>query len=277
VRPKPPVSVLRLFPDERRHLLTLLRELSAEQWAAPTECAGWSTKDLAAHLLGDDMNKLAAGRDGYTASTLSRSPSWEELVAFVNSRNEEWVAALRRLSPQILIDLLTWTGDPLLRYFQSLDPTELGEAVSWAGPGAAPRWLDIAREYTERWVHQEQIRAAVGVPGLRERPLFHPVLDTFAHALPHTYRDAAADQGTHIRLVVTGAAGGTWSLVKTEGQWALLLDVETPPTSVVTLDEEAAWRLFTKGIDPVAVRKRATIEGDQTLGLVMLRAVAIIA
>jgi hypothetical protein len=34
---------------------------------------------------------------------------------------------------------------------------------------------------------------------------------------------------------------------------------------------------FTKGIDPVAVRKRATIEGDLTLGLVMLRTVAIIA
>jgi hypothetical protein len=107
--------------------------------------------------------------------------------------------------------------------------------------------------------------------------LFHPILDTCVHALPHTYRDVAAGQGTHIRLVVTGEAGGAWSLVKVEELWALLLDAETRPTSVVTLDEEVAWRLFTKRIDPVAARTRMTIEGDRTLGAVMLQAVAIIA
>jgi hypothetical protein len=192
-------------------------------------------------------------------------------------RGEVWVAALRRLSPQILIDLSSWTCEPVLDYFRSLDLAEIGEPVSWAGPAPAPRWLDIAREYTERWVHQEQIRAAVGASGLREPRLFHPVLDTFVHALPHTYRDVAAAEGSHIRLVVTGEAGGVWSLVKVQELWALFLDVETPPSSVVTLDEEAAWRLFTKGIDAGAARERATIEGDQILGAALLQAVAIIA
>lgn len=277
VRPKPPVRVLDLFSDERRHLLTLLSELSAEQWTAPTECAGWSVKDLVAHLLGDDMNRLAGGRDGYRSSTPSQSPTWEELVAFVNGRNEAWVIALRRLSPQLLIDLLSWTGDRVLAYFQSLDPMEVGDPVSWAGPTAAPRWLDMAREYTERWVHQQQIRVAVGAPGLRERRLFHPVLDTFVHALPHTYREVAVADGSHVRLVITGEAGGAWSLLRAQELWALFVDVKTPPTCVVTLDEEAAWRLFTRGIDAAAARKRAAIEGDEILGAVLLRGVAIIA
>jgi hypothetical protein len=59
--------------------------------------------------------------------------------------------------------------------------------------------------------------------------------------------------------------------------WSLHKDVETPPTSTVALDQETAWRLFTRAIDPAAARERATIEGDTALGDVTLRTVSIIA
>lgn len=177
----------------------------------------------------------------------------------------------------MLIDLLGWGGEQVLAYFRSLDPQAIGGPVSWAGPEPAPHWLDMAREYTERWVHQEQIRDAVGVTGLREPLLFHPVLDTFAHALPHAYRDVAAADGTHVRLVVTGQAGGQWSVIKRGGRWGLFVGVETPPVSVVTMDEDLAWRLFSKGVDADAARHRTSIEGDHALGAVVLTALAIIA
>lgn len=275
--PKPPVIVLDLFSEERRRLLALLGELSPDQWEAHTACPGWSVKDIVAHLLGDDLGRLARGRDGTGTATSSTSPSWEELVAFINRRNDEWVGALRRLSPRVLIDLLGWGGEQVLAYFRSLDPQAIGGPVSWAGPEPAPHWLDMAREYTERWVHQEQIRDAVGVTGLREPRLFHPVLDTFAHALPHAYRDVAAADGTHVRLVVTGQAGGQWSVIKRGGRWGLFVGVETPPVSVVTMDEDLAWRLFSKGVDADAARHRTSIEGDHALGAVVLTALAIIA
>jgi len=121
------------------------------------------------------------------------------------------------------------------------------------------------------------VKAEGQQPGLRERRLFHPVFDTFVHALPHTYREVAVADGSHVRLVITGEAGGAWSLLRVQELWALFVDVKTPPTCVVTLDEEAAWRLFTRGIDAAAARKRAAIEGDEILGAVLLRAVAIIA
>jgi hypothetical protein len=153
---------------------------------------------------------------------------------------------------------------------------ELGGSVAWAGPAPAPRWLDMAREYTERWVHQEQIREAVGTEGLRDKQLFHPVLDTFVHALPHTYRAVTATEGTHVRIAVTGSGGGDWSLVMHSGQWGLFVDVETEALSVVTLDSDTAWRLFTKGIGVAELAPRVTIQGDQSLGEVALKAVAMI-
>jgi hypothetical protein len=59
--------------------------------------------------------------------------------------------------------------------------------------------------------------------------------------------------------------------------WSLHKDVETPPTSTVALDQETAWRLFTRAIDPATAHDRANIEGDAALGEVVLRTVSIIA
>jgi hypothetical protein len=59
--------------------------------------------------------------------------------------------------------------------------------------------------------------------------------------------------------------------------WSLHTDLETPPTSTVTLDQETAWRLFTRAIDPSTAGGRADIEGDAALGVVVLHTVSIIA
>jgi uncharacterized protein (TIGR03083 family) len=277
VKPKRPVIVLDLFPEERQELLGLLSGLPTEAWLAPTACPGWTVKDLAAHLLAVDFQNLSHGRDHYPSSPFTATPGWDELVDFINRWNEEWVRAARRLSPHVLIELLAFGGERTLAYFASLDSLAPGPVVSWAGLDPAPSWLHVAREYTERWVHQEQIREAVGVPGLRRRRLFHPVLDTFIHALPRTYRDVPAPDDSHLELVIAGEAGGSWSLVRQGGRWDLFEDVHLEPTSIVTLDEDTAWRLFTRGIDRDAARARITLAGDGALGSVMLDTVAIIA
>lgn len=56
-----------------------------------------------------------------------------------------------------------------------------------SGP-AASVWLDAAREYTEFWVHQQQVRDAVGRPGANSGRLTWPVVDTFLRAVPHALR-----------------------------------------------------------------------------------------
>ena len=98
-------------------------------------------------------------------SRTRRLNSWDDFVAFINDLNDVWVKATRRLSPAVLCDLLGFAGRQVCAYFDSLDPYADGGPVEWAGPEPAPVWLDLAREYTERWHHQQQIRDAVGKPG----------------------------------------------------------------------------------------------------------------
>jgi hypothetical protein len=135
----------------------------------------------------------------------------------------------------------------------------------------------VAREYTERWVHQQHIRDAVGKPGLTERRFFGPVLDAFARALPHTLRNSDAPGGARVRLVIAGEAGGAWTARRDADGWTLVAGDEEPAEATVTMDQELAWRLFTKGVDAETVGQRVTISGDAGLAEPVLGMVSVIA
>lgn len=275
-----PVLVNALFPAERAALLALLEALSPEQWSLPTICPGWSVHDIALHLLGDDIGFIARRRDRFYPTPPPPHgdlAQWEPLVALINEQNATWVRALRRTSPPLLCQLLKVTGDAFAGTLAQLDLMALGGPVSWAGPDPAPIWLDSAREYTERWIHQQQIRDAVGQPGLQDQRYLAPVIATLVHALPHTLRNTVAAEGTTLRLVITGDAGGTWTTVVHAGRWRFTTELVREPTAEVTLTAERAWRLFTKGLTPAEAALAVTIVGDQALGRMVLALVAIIA
>ena len=275
LEPPQPVIVVDLFPEILDALLRLHSSLSAEDWQQPTVCPGWSVKDVALHLLGGELGNLAHRRDGYWLG--ASTSGWEELVTAINDWNEGWVQAARRISPRLLIDLLALTGLQLCDYFRSLDPYALGGPVSWAGPQPAPVWLDIAREYTERWHHQQHIREAVNKPGLKEPKFMAPVLSAFAWALPQTYRTTHAAQNTCVTLTVTGESGGQWSILQERGEWVLCQGAPDQPAAEAMLDADDAWRLFTRGLSPDAARERLVVIGDQALGGKVLEMVSIIA
>lgn len=275
---KPPELVLtsHLFPELRQHLLSLLSGLSERDWQRPTSAGKWNVKDVALHLLGGDIGNLSRRRDKHS-SFGPASLEWKDLVAFINSINESWVVAAQRISPRLLCDLLAHVGPQIEEYFQSLDPFELGDAVSWAGPNPAPQWLDVAREYTERWHHQQQIRDATGKPGLYEPRLFSPVLDTFVRALPYTFRNVDAAEGTFVQVSIAGPGGGDWAIRKCAANWELL-EGKAPEAAVeVTLLSEYAWRIFTKGIRGAEALRRARIRGDNRLGTKVIEMVSVIA
>ena len=78
-----PIIVVDLFPEILEKLLALLSDLSADDWARPTACSHWSVKDVALHLLGDDVHILSWQRDNH--SSAASAASWEELVTFINT------------------------------------------------------------------------------------------------------------------------------------------------------------------------------------------------
>jgi hypothetical protein len=226
-------------------------------------------KDVAAHILDGQVRRLSLARDNYIPPGPAVT-THEETVRMINRMNADWVAAARRLSPTLLIEMLEWTAPQLWRYFASLDPD--GPAVfpvSWAGETQSKNSFDIAREFTEQWHHQQQIRDAVKASPLTDAKWLRPVLETFVRALPHAYRNTQASAGAAVNFIIEGPAGGTWQILRAGESWKLLANPAPGALAAIRIDQDAAWRLFTKG------SINAIIEGDQELGKVALQAVAI--
>lgn len=268
------IMIVDRFAPLRAHLLTLLAELGEADWARPTAAPGWSVKDVTAHLWGGDVAILSGKRDGFRSA--QQIDSYDQLVELVDRLNREWVLAARRLSPRLLREFLAFCGPEVEACFSSLDPMQMGGPVGWAGSDPAPVWFDLAREFTERWHHQQQIRDATGRPPLYDPYFLTPVLDTFVRALPYAFRNATAPAETSVRFEISGAAGGIWYVYKTDAVWTLLLDSPTEPATTVVLPQDVVWRLFTKGMDRDKARSLAVIGGRVDLAALIFATTAII-
>jgi uncharacterized protein (TIGR03083 family) len=268
----PRIDARDLFADERDALVTVLEGLDESRWQAATACPGWTVKDIAAHVVGDDVGRLARTRDGFSGVG---PRDGEDLARFIDRINDEWVVAARRMSPQLLVACLRWTGAQVNSMWRVARLDDFGEPVSWAGPEPAPVWLDAARDVTEYWVHHQQIRESVG-----ESPLLVPhvvgvVVDTFMRALPHTLRSEERPLGTRLTVVVDGPGAGSWTIERDRNGWRFA-PPEPHADSIVRIDVDTAWRVCTRGIDPDTARGRAVVTGDEALGHAALEIVSII-
>jgi hypothetical protein len=228
----------------------------------------------AAHVLADHAGRLSAWRDGYR---VLHPNSGETFSGFIHRINNEWVHAARRLSPRRLVDLSADLGDQVVRFWQSVDINAFGWPVSWAGLESAPIWLDAARDFTEYWTHQQQIREAANRAVPADPACLGPVIDTFLRALPYTLRHAPAPDGTTLRMTVTGAGGGTWTCTRTAGRWELRDRCSSDdPDARIELDADTTWRLCTRAITPDQAIGRAHVQGNQRLTSAALNIISII-
>jgi uncharacterized protein (TIGR03083 family) len=276
IEPLKPILTAYLFPKLEALLLDLLRSLSLEDWEKQTVSPKWKVKDVAAHLLDTPLRGVSIARDSY----LPESPqinSSAELATYINRLNRDGVNVYRRLSPAVLISMMEVASKLLADYHASRDPlAQAPYGVSWSGEDTSANWFDTAREYTERWHHQQQIRLAVNKPGIMSRELYYPVLDCFLRALPFTYRTISAKPGTLVQIIISGEYGGLWYLYRAEDGWRLIGEPSGEKVSETTIPQEIAWRIFTKGIDRESAESQVTVTGDAKLGLHVLGMISIV-
>lgn len=265
-QPVQPIYTADLFAPLHVQLMTVLRGLPDDAWHRPA-AGTWTVKDVAAHLLDGNVRQISFRRDRL-APLPPEEPitSYADLVRFIDGINAVWVKACGRVSPQLLVQFHELTGPAAAAVFTGLDPDAPALfGVAWAGEMTSANWFDTAREYTERWHHQQQIRDATGAPPLTGRKWLHPVLDTFVRALPHTYRDTAAAEGTAVVFAISGEAGDTWTLQRETARWTLHRGAAPAPGCRVETDQETAWRMMTKGLSAGAARPRVAVHGRTEL------------
>ena len=271
-----PIFTAHLFPKLEAKLIELLRSLKPEDWERQTLAPKWKVKDVAAHLLDTQIRKLAAARHDYKSEN-SKKLSPARLVTLINSLNAEGVRKYDRLPPDELISKMETASRESAEYHQALDPFSRAMfPVSWAGEEESANWFDTAREFTERWHHQQQIRLAVNKPGIMTREFYFPVLDCFLRALPYAYRNVAAKPGSLAQFNISGECGGSWHLFREGDAWTLIASPVGEKISQTTIPQDIAWRIFTKGIAFEESRTHVQVAGDEAVGFHILKMISIV-
>ncbi|PWN07284.1 maleylpyruvate isomerase N-terminal domain-containing protein [Rhodohalobacter mucosus] len=271
------IDAIPIFEKTQQELISLLESLSPEEWESPTSSADWRVKDIAAHLLDGDLRRLSIHRDGHRLPEPSAPPdTHESLVEYLDGLNADWIRASKRLSTALIIELTAFTTPKVVAHFRQLDPE--GTAlfpVGWAGETESQNWFDIAREYTEKWHHQQQIREAVGRPLLTDTLWLSPLIDTLIRGVPAVYNRYAADSGHEsMEIVISGSIHKRWMLSVSASGWDLYNPEEEKAETTIEMSDDTAWRLFTKRLHEDEALKRMRIYGNRDLGKLIAKTVS---
>lgn len=266
--PLPPTDTRGSFRPLCHEFAGVLRGLSPGDWERPTVAGTWRVRDVVAHLIDVGLRRLSFHRDRHAPPSPAADGS---LVGFINALNAEWVRASHRFSPAILLRLYEVTTEELASFVEGVrlaDPALF--PVSWAGEQRSDAWFDIGREFTEVWHHQMQVRDAVGAPEASDPRWLHLVLLVALRGLPYGLRETVAAAGSAVQLDVTGAAGGSWVLVRSNDRWELRAGRVESPTAALRLPDRVLGRVLFNAM-PVEEALAATeVRGEPGLARSLL-------
>ncbi|HEY2809664.1 MAG TPA: maleylpyruvate isomerase family mycothiol-dependent enzyme [Steroidobacteraceae bacterium] len=269
-------------------LLSLLDGFGADDWNRPTIHKDRSVKDLAAHLLHGSIRRVLSRTAAPELENLFRDINYrppaprnfldaEQLTRFIQEDNRAFMNAMSGVTPRVIRELIGRYDPELVRLFESLDQDAPGLGVVWAGQWQSPTWFDIAREYTEKWHHQQQLRDATGRPPLYDRALLVPALEIFARGLPYAYRRLRGTDGAAISIFVEAPADIAWTLRSQGGAWSLWRGSDRSCQTSVTVSPDLLWRVWTKGVPLAEAEESLTITGSLAHAAPLLAFVAIMA
>jgi hypothetical protein len=261
------IDTRKLFRKNAEELLNLLSSLHRKQWLSPTCYPNWKVRDIAVHLFQTGLGRLSKQRDKFPDSGMLPSLEFNQLNGIIFNSNESWNILFKNISPELITGLLTISELELCSLIEALPLEE--EAffpVAWAGDTVSQNWFDIAREWTERWHHHQQIREALGAESLTQREFLFPVIDTLIRAVPWWYSSLAVETGTQIRVNISGNSGGLWTIIKTDDIWLLKSGISDEKMQAeIELSDDTAWRFLTRSISVPRARNMIKFKGDSRL------------
>ena len=276
--PPPPVDTRAFFRPVSSSLVALLRDLPPADFERPTIAGTWVVRDIVAHLTDVSCRRVSFHRDRMEPPPPPFAIASErDFVRFINTINAQWVTAAKRLSPRVLTDFYERASSELADWFESL-PADAPALfpVSWAGDDGAAGWLDVAREFTELWHHQQQIRLAVGAKSLEDSRFLSAVLAASARALPQAFREVPAETGQAVVIDISGPSGGQWTLSRELERWTLFSGAASAAAARISLDDESAWKLLYNALPEKEAARAMRIEGMADLAAAFLRTRSVI-
>jgi uncharacterized protein (TIGR03083 family) len=249
--------VVELLGREWSEIAALLAGFDDARWARPA-LPGWDVHDVLAHMIGTERSLSGAALPEVPADL---GPHVRNDIGKVN---EAWVGELRgRSHADLLADFRAVTGDRLasLRAMS----VEGFNAPSWtpAGNATYARFMQI--RIFDCWMHEQDIRAAVGQPGNEGGPAAEQSLEEIVVALGYIIgKRGRAPDGSSVLIRLRGPVERDFAIV-VDRRARVVEAIEGQPTATLTLSSSLFMRLAGGREDAQAMLGRIELAGDLAL------------
>jgi uncharacterized protein (TIGR03083 family) len=234
----------------------LLASLSPDDWSVATPCPGWDVKANAAHIIGTEAMLLGEPTPPVDIDVAALPHVRNDIGAF----NEAWIVHLADASPEEILAEYRPRIAARLEALRAITPE------AWSTEGFTPAGQDTHGRFMrirvmDCWMHEQDIREAVGRPGHDAGPVVDLVLDELQQSMGFVVgKKAGAPDGSS----VTFALGVRDIHVLVDGRAAVVDSLPGPATATLTMTPLLFTRLAggRSGADASAV----AISGDAALG-----------
>ncbi|MGW0812516.1 maleylpyruvate isomerase family mycothiol-dependent enzyme [Streptomyces viridiviolaceus] len=245
----------------------LVQPLAEAEWNRRTPCPGWSVRDVVSHVMGLDSEMLG---DPRPIHTLPR-----DLFHVTNDhqRYMEMQVDVRRhhTAPEMTSELEYM----IIRRNRQLRNESRDPDTKVRGPLGTELTLaeSMRRHAFDVWVHEQDLRTALGRPGNLDSPGAHVTRDVLLAELPHVVAEKAdAPRSSAVVFDVHGPVEFLRTIrVDIQGRGTLETAPALGPAATLTLDWETYVRLACGRVTPEAAADRIKTEGDPDLTAAILR------
>jgi hypothetical protein len=236
-----------LLKNIDNQLYEIMKNTKTEDWDKPTIYPNWNVKDIFSHIIDTSISRLSNGRDNFHGknSTINIT-AYKDLVALIEKSADEWVEATKRISPQVLVLLFSIIKNELYEFIRKQDHFDDSRvSVLWAGESTSKLWFDYGREYTEHWLHQQQIRDALNLCPLDDATYLSAVLEILIRCLPAAYENVSRPTGSTLKIETTGSVVKEYYLIKKE-KWNLYSGKNEGADAAITIDSLILCKMLSR-------------------------------
>lgn len=240
----------------------LCSRFAAEHWDLPTDLPAWTVKDVLSHIVGTESFLLGRG----AVQEIQPGPHVRNPLGELNEREVDYRRP--RSGTEVLEEFRSVTAERHEVLGHLTD--EQFEEITWTPIGMNTVAVLIALRVLDCWVHEQDMRRAVDIPGHLSGEIPQHVYERLRAGLPKAVaKGAGAPDGSAVVFQVDGIDTSAATAVKVEGTRGHM--VEAPPedpTARLEMDLETFICLTCGRWDAGRAAEVGTlrIEGDRTLG-----------
>lgn len=237
-------------------------QLSETDWKKPTDLAGWSVQDNLSHLVG--IERILEGLPG----TSHKAAPAGHVKNPIGEANENEIDSRRHLSGAEVLAEWNEIASRRLATLRAADADYFAApAMTPTGPGTLADFLHI--RVLDCWVHEQDMRRAVGRPGHLGGPAAEHTIDRLIRTIPIVVgKRAATPEGASVVIDITAdprVGGVSRHIVCTvTGGRAVVSATESDSVLARLAMDTETFLLLATGRRPFAdVGERVTLSGDR--------------